>query len=91
MSNTVRKILPGSKKTGGLAGSAGEQMMNKLVEMEQEKKESALSAQQTAAQQGAAAARKKRGGRTGQRSLLYASRLGGGAGRGEDQTTLGAG
>jgi hypothetical protein len=29
-----------SKKTGGGAGSAGEKMMNKLVEIEQEKKES---------------------------------------------------
>jgi hypothetical protein len=48
--------------------------------------------ERTAAQAGAAAARKRRGGRTGQRGLLYASRLGGGgAGRGEDQTTLGAG
>ena len=48
--------------------------------------------EQTKAQAGAAAARKRRGGRVGQRGLLYASRLGGGgAGRGEDRTTLGAG
>jgi len=47
--------------------------------------------EQTKAQVGAAAARKKRGGRVGQRGLLYASRLGGGgAGRGEDQNTLGS-
>jgi len=47
--------------------------------------------EQTKAQTGAAAARKKRGGRVGQRGLLYASRLGGGgAGRGENQDTLGS-
>ena len=45
---------------------------------------------QTEEQARAAAARKKRGGRTGQRGLLYASRLGGrGGGRGDIQDTLG--
>lgn len=48
--------------------------------------------ERTEAQAGAGAARRRRrGGRTGQRGLLYASRLGGGgAGRGEDQNTLGS-
>lgn len=60
----------------------------KPVEQVQEEKQ---VVERTEAQAGAAAARKRRGGRTGQRGLLYASRLGGGgAGRGEDQNTLGS-
>ena len=45
--------------------------------------------EQVAAQKGAIAARKRRRGFGGQRGLLYASRLGG-AGRGEDQDTVGS-
>ena len=79
-----------SKKTGGGAGSAGEKMMNKLIEIEQEKKESDLSAQQTKAQAGAAAARKRRDRRMGgQRSLLYATRLTGAPEAETRQSTLG--
>jgi hypothetical protein len=64
----------------------------KPVEQVQEEKQAAAQVvERTEAQAGAAAARRRRGGRVGQRGLLYASRLGGGgAGRGEDQNTLGS-
>jgi len=88
MSNTLRKILPGG---GGGKTTAGEQMMERAVDLVKAD-QPMVTADQKKAQAGAAAARKKRGGRVGQRGLLYASRLGGGgAGRGEEQTTLGAG
>ena len=90
MSNVVKKV-GGAIGIGPKKPTAGQQMMEKAVEVVKADQPMG-TADQMAAQQGAAAARKRRGGRAGQRSLLYASRLGGGgAGRGEDQSTLGAG
>jgi hypothetical protein len=89
------------KKAGKAVGIGGGQQADDTVAMAEiatgtsvKSLADQLSAapEQTKAQAGAAAAKKRRGGRVGQRGLLYASRLGGGgAGRGEDQTTLGAG
>ena len=91
MSNVIKKVLP-----GGIIGISPKKKAPKPIEPLGISDGPALNPadpiekKQTAAQAGAAAARKKRGGRTGQRGLLYASRLGGrGGGRGDIQDTLG--
>lgn len=91
---SAKKIL---KKVGKSVGIGGDQKAADTVAMAEiatgrtvksMTDELSGAAAQVTAQKGAAAARKRRRGFGGQRSLLYASRLGGQAG--EDQNTLGS-
>ena len=86
MSNSASKLF---KKASYLIGSSLQKpsLREKAAEQAAEQ-----VVERTEAQTGADTARKRRrSGRVGQRGLLYASRLGGGgAGRGEDQNTLGS-
>lgn len=93
MSNVVKKVGgaigvgPGRKKDViGMAELATGTTVKKLADQIA----APATPEQTAAQAGAAAARKRVGRRSvGQRGLMYASRLGGGAGQQDQRDTLG--
>jgi len=94
MSNVVKKVGgaigvgPGRKKPSNTVAMA-ELATGTTVKQLADQIAAPATPVQTAAQAGAAAARKRRGGRTGQRGLLYASRLGGGGGQQDQRDTLG--